>query len=103
MAFDPIAPLSQVGPASVTRKDSLRGVGGPADPAFATLLSDGLRNVSDLEAQANTLTEQVASGDTQGVTDLMVAQSKLSLGVDLVNQVRNQAVAAYTEIMRLPV
>ena len=101
--FDPIAPLSQVGPAGVVRKDSLQQVGGAGGTGFASLLSQGLRQVSDLEQQANLETQRVAAGDTEGLTDLMVAQSKMSLGVDMVNQVRNRAVAAYTEIMRLPV
>jgi flagellar hook-basal body complex protein FliE len=79
------------------------GPSGPAAPGFADALRGGLEHVSRLEHDADAITQSVATGGPAGVGDLMVATTKASLGVDLLVQVRNRAVEAYQEIMRLPV
>lgn len=75
----------------------------PAAPGFGDAISSGLEEVSRLEHQADALTEQMAAGESVSIHELMVATSKASVGVELASQVRNRAVEAYQEIMRLPV
>lgn len=77
--------------------------GAPAAPGFADALRNGLEGVSRLEHAADAVTQSVATGGPAQVHDLMIATTKASLGVDLLTQVRNRALEAYQEIMRLPV
>lgn len=70
---------------------------------FADALARGLEQVSSLEHSADALARSVAAGGPAQVHDLMIATSKATLAVELLVQMRNRAVEAYQEIMRLPV
>ena len=74
----------------------------PAAPGFGDALSQGLQQVSQLEHQADAVTRDIASGGPSQIHDLMIATTKASVGVDMLVQVRNRAVEAYQEIMRMP-
>ncbi len=71
--------------------------------SFATSVRNALESVSRAERQADAIAVDIASGGDSGVHELMVATAKASLSVDLLVQVRNRAVEAYTEIMRMQV
>lgn len=97
MAIPPLPPVGALpaAPAAAPAR--------PAAPGFAEALRDGLQGVSRLEHAADAATQSVATGGPAQVHELMVATTKASLGVDLLTQVRNRALEAYQEIMRLPV
>jgi len=83
----------------------------PATPAteagggegFASSVRKALESVSQAEAQADSIAVDIASGGDSGVHELMVATAKAQLSVDLLVQVRNRAIEAYTEIMRMQI
>lgn len=62
-----------------------------------------LEAVAQLEAKADALGTQVATGQLQDVHDFMAAAAKATLGVQLTVAIRNRAVEAYQEIMRMQV
>ena len=62
-----------------------------------------LESVSQAEFNADALATDVALGGDTSVQELMVAMTKASLSVDLLVQVRNRAVEAYQEIMRMQI
>lgn len=74
-----------------------------AAPGFAETLAEGLGEASRLEQHADAVATDVASGGPSRIEDLMVATSQSQVATDLVLAVRNRAVEAYQEIMRLPV
>jgi flagellar hook-basal body complex protein FliE len=76
-----------------------------AKPAagFGEAMQRGLQSVSNLEHTADQLTTGLATGQDVKVHDVMVANTQASIGVELLTQVRNRALDAYNEIMRLPV
>ena len=81
-----------------------------ATPAAGTIAGDfgdsiasALEAVSEAEFNANALAEDVAMGGETSVQQLMVAMTKASLSVDMLVQVRNRAVEAYQEIMRMQI
>lgn len=74
-----------------------------ATPGFGDAIAKGIEQVSALENRADALTQQVATGGDVSVHELMVATTEASIGVELLSQVRNKAVEAYQEIMRLQV
>jgi flagellar hook-basal body complex protein FliE len=98
MAIPPIPPIGSVAAASpaVATPET-------AAPGFGEALQNGLQQVSSLEHSADSVAETIATGGPAEIHDLMTATSKSQLAVDLLVQVRNRAVDAYTEIMRLQV
>lgn len=78
----------------------------PAVPAsagggFADALQRGLTQVSDLEHRADALIEDVAVGGPTQIHEVMAATTESALAVDLLVQVRDRALEAYSEIMRM--
>lgn len=62
-----------------------------------------LEAVAQMEAKADALGTQIATGQLSDVHDFMAAAAKASLGVQLTVAIRNRAVEAYQEIMRMQV
>jgi len=98
MALPPISPIGASNLAGAARAAEA-----PAAAGFGDALARGLSGVSQLERGADAVGQSLASGGTAQVTDLMVANTKSSLAVDTLVAVRNRAVEAYQEVMRLQV
>ena len=52
---------------------------------------------------ADTLATQAATGDLKDVHDYMIASNEASLATEMVVTIKNKAVEAFNEIMRMPV
>ena len=76
-----------------------RGAEGAGKVDFAA----GLEEVQKLTNHADELGAQLATGKLENIHDFMTASSKASLAVELTASVRNRAVEAYQEIMRMQV
>lgn len=74
-----------------------------AAPAGPTGFASALDAVSKAGAQADALGTDVATGRLQDVHEFMAASSKAQLAVELTVALRNRAVEAYQEIMRMQV
>jgi len=74
-----------------------------AAEGFGDTISSALEAVSQSEFEANAVAESIATGGEASVQDLMISMTKAQLNVDLLVQVRNKAVEAYQEIMRMQV
>ncbi|HWH32401.1 MAG TPA: flagellar hook-basal body complex protein FliE [Egibacteraceae bacterium] len=70
---------------------------------FGQMVKAGLQNVSNAEAAVDQVAQTIASGGPAEIHDLMAASAKAQVQVDLLVQVRNRAVEAYQEIMRIQV
>lgn len=68
-----------------------------------TAFADGLKKVSDLTNAADSAAEGVATGQLSDVHQFTTAAAKAQLGVELTVAVRNRAVEAYQDIMRMQV
>jgi flagellar hook-basal body complex protein FliE len=101
MAITPIPPMGAGAP--IGGANPVGGAGRPAAPGFGAAIERGLNQVSQLEHNTDAVTQSVATGGGAQIHDLMIASTKAQLGVDLLVQVRNKAVEAYQEIMRLQV
>ena len=102
MAFAPIPPIG-AGPAPVGGPAAVTGPQQAAKPGFGDALTRGLSQVSSLEHGADSVAQSLATGGPAQIHDLMVATTKASIGVELLTAVRNRAVEAYQEVMRLQV
>ena len=94
MTIPPIA-----GAASVTSPASVSGAGRAAESPFAK----GLEAAERLQDNADDLAVKAATGQLTDVHDFTAAAAKASLAVELTVALRNRAVEAYQEIMRMQI
>jgi flagellar hook-basal body complex protein FliE len=99
MTLPPITPVT--GTAGINAAQSAAPTA--AADGFGETINNALQAVSDSEFAADAIAESVATGGEATVQQLMVSMTKAQLNVDLLVQVRNRAVEAYQEIMRMQV
>ena len=68
---------------------------------FAGMLSKGLENVQAAQSNASDLAVQVANGTLADPAQYTMAATEASLGLQLTMAIRNKAVEAFQEIMRM--
>jgi len=90
----PMPPVRASEPATRTTDTSL--VSG-----FRDAMQDGLQRVSDLEHTADRMIQDVATGGPTQLHEVMIATAEASIATDMLVQVRDRALEAYHEIMRL--
>ena len=91
---------SLAGAAGVTGTPAPQTTGG-AD--FASVLSSSLDKLQATQSNADSLAAQAATGDLTDVSDYMIASNEASLATETVVALKNQAVSAFNEIMRMQV
>ncbi|GLY10491.1 flagellar hook-basal body complex protein FliE [Pseudobacillus badius] len=72
-----------------------------AQQNFAHFLKNAINQVSQAEAQSNTLTSKLVKGEDVDLHQVLIAGQKASVAMQLTMEVRNKAVEAYQEIMRM--
>jgi flagellar hook-basal body complex protein FliE len=77
--------------------------GGAASGTAKSSFQNGLDAVSKSISAADTASAQVATGTATDLHQVTVAATKAQLGVSLTVAMRNKAVEAYQEIMRMSV
>jgi flagellar hook-basal body complex protein FliE len=106
----PISAISGVtGVSGVSGIDALGGVTGADGPSaaqgpnddFTSLLSKGLESVQASQAKADDLATKVADGTLADPAQYTMAATEASLGLQLTLAIRNKAVEAFQEIMRM--
>jgi flagellar hook-basal body complex protein FliE len=75
----------------------------PSDGTFADRVGNALQSVSNTEKSADLMAQDVAAGGDTPIHELMIATTKATLSVDMLVQMRNRAVEAYQEVMRMQV
>jgi flagellar hook-basal body complex protein FliE len=78
-------------------------VDGTSGTDFASLLSGGLDKLQGLQSRSDDLAVKAATGDLTNVHDYMIASNEAQLATQLTTAVRNKAVDAFNEIMRMQV
>lgn len=71
--------------------------------SFGEFLTDALNKTNDLQQDASRLNAALAAGKIDDVSQVVVASEKADIALQLTLQVRNRAVDAYQEIMRMQV
>ena len=61
------------------------------------------RSLQGTQKTADTLATQAATGDLKDVHDYMIASAEASLATEMVVTIKNKAVEAFNEIMRMPI
>jgi flagellar hook-basal body complex protein FliE len=71
--------------------------------SFGGILSDKLGALNDLQNQAADQSQALASGQATDVASVVTTIEQAALAMQLAVQVRNKAVDAYQELMRMQV
>ncbi|HEX2550099.1 MAG TPA: flagellar hook-basal body complex protein FliE [Nocardioidaceae bacterium] len=70
---------------------------------FASILASTVDGLAATQSNADSLAAQAATGDLKDVHDYMIASNEASLATEMVVTIKNKAVDAFNEIMRMPV
>lgn len=91
---------------SVTAGSGTTGTTGtraPAGPDFGALVADGLDKLDGVQRSADTLAVKAATGELENLHDYTIAATQAQVTTQVTVAVRNKAVEAFTEIMRMQV
>ena len=78
------------------------GAAGGGD-AFSSILASSFDQLSAAQVKSDGLAAQAATGDLKDVHDYMIAAQEASLTTEMFVTLKNKAVEAFTEIMRMPI
>jgi flagellar hook-basal body complex protein FliE len=97
----PTLPAAALGGVDPTAQTAAATDASGAD--FGQLLSQGLQNLQGLHSQADSLAVQAATGDLTAMHDYTITATEASVATQLTTAVRNKALEAFQEIMRMSV
>ena len=75
----------------------------PSGESFGEVLKNSLSEVNRTQVAADRAAEQIAAGETKNLHEAMIKLEEADLSLRLVVQMRNKALEAYQEIMRMQV
>jgi flagellar hook-basal body complex protein FliE len=96
----PAGAATSAAPATTSTAASSATAGTSSD--FGSMLSHGLQGVQDAQTHADQLAVKASTGDLTDVHDYMIASTQATLMTELTVAVRNKAVEAFNDIMRMP-
>ena len=94
---------------SLAGADALTGTAGTAATGqasgtdFASMLSQGMQSLQGLHSTADSLALKASTGDLNALHDYTIAATEASTATQLTTAVRNKALEAFNEIMRMSV
>lgn len=98
--LSPLPPLQPLAPLSgVPNTGEQAGSGG--EPAFADVLKQALRDVSDAQAQAEGEARNLMVGDGTDMHSAILAVQKADVSFQMMMAVRSKLIDAYREVMRM--
>jgi len=74
-----------------------------AQKSFANTLKDALDKVNNYQVQSDALTNKLVQGEDVELHEVMIAAQKASITLNATVEIRNKAIEAYQEIMRMTV
>ena len=103
-----VAPISAVVTSSVTPTSyassalpAATPAAGATDGAFASTLASSVDGLQAMQSNADQLAVKAVTGSLSDVHDYTIAASKSAVAMELTATVRNRAVEAFNEIMRM--
>ena len=100
MSIDAIQPLGSIAAIGDVTEAAPKATPGSAGD-FGAMFTQGLQKLQDVQNVADDLAVQAATGTLTDVHDYMIAATQASLATSLTVAVRNKALDAFNEIMRM--
>ena len=97
MVIPPISPIGSLPPVTAAAAPAA------ANPAgFSNALEQGLEKLQSLHQTSDSMAVKAVTGQLQDVHNYTIAANEAAVATQLTVAVRNKAVEAFTEIMRMP-
>lgn len=71
--------------------------------SFSDCLIDALKETNALQQKSDALNAALAAGQVDDISQVVIASQKADLAMQLTLQVRNKAISAYQELMRMQI
>ena len=97
----PIKPIQPTGPADIVREAKKNT--DEDGPSFSDVLKNSIKQVNDLQKDADQAIQDLATGKTENFTEVLTAVEKADLAFRALMQIRNKLLDAYEEVNRLRV
>ncbi len=91
--------ISQAFPDTGVKAAKPAAIAGGSDKFFGELVT----KVNDLQLQADSEIKKLSTGESKGLHEVMLAVEKSGIAFQFLTQVRNKAMEAYQEVMRMQV
>jgi flagellar hook-basal body complex protein FliE len=102
-AMTGVTGVSGVAAAGTTQAAGGAGATGAAGTSFSNILGQGLDSLQATQGTADNLSVQAATGTLTNAHDLMIATTQAQLATQLTVALRNKAVDAFNEVMRMQI
>lgn len=79
------------------------GSSSSSQKSFADTLNEAINNVNQLQKASDKGMQDLATGRTDNIADVMIASEKADIALKLMVQVRNKIIDAYQEVMKMQV
>jgi len=79
------------------------GPEGKTESNFSQLLSNMLNSVNELQVDSAQIQQAFMSGDPVELHQVMIKAQEAGIAMDLLLEIRNKLVNAYSELMRMPI
>lgn len=96
-----ITPIQQLSSLSGEVKAQSTSSNGDAAGMFESVFRSAIENVKETDAAATEAEYLLATGQLDNPAMLMIAQTKSSIAVDLLVQLRNKALDAYSQVTNI--
>jgi flagellar hook-basal body complex protein FliE len=98
-----IIPIQKI--TSITDLNDLNKVAGTTTNSvpFQTMFQDAIQNVKTTDSDLTVELNKLATGQLDDLHTLTIASTKATLSVQMLVQLRNKALDAYNEVMRMSV
>lgn len=104
MSVSPISTSGARMPAPVSASSTRGAAASESDKSgFSSTINEALTNLEKLHSTADQMASRAATGDLRSVSDYVVAATEAQLATQVTTAVRNKAVEAFNDIMRMPV
>jgi len=94
----PLPPSPSVSPAQTTEVGGAAGAG----TDFGSTLADAMDKLGSLQQNSDDLATKVATGELKNPHEYLMAAQEASIATQTAVAVRNKALEAFNEIMRMP-
>lgn len=71
--------------------------------SFTDMLVESISKVNNLQTEANSAIEKLATGKTKNIHETMLAVEQADIAFKTMNQIRSKVIDAYKEVMRMQV
>lgn len=102
-AIGGVGAVGGAGPVTGTGAAGAAGKAGAASGDFGSSITKALDELDRLHGTADQYANQAATGELNSVTDYLVAATEAQLATQVTVAVRNKAVEAFNDIMRMQV